>query len=147
MVWVTSFSVQTRFTHSFLFKTQNKSRTETAPMFKASNLKLPRKLFPEHQAEQFKETGTCTLFSFSVTLSGRQQKSRAPSSRTTREWVRLSVSSNNLPTTSSPACVAVVASAPFLTDPAATFPTHRTFLSKRGCRGNGVCVHPSVQPS
>lgn len=62
IVWATSFSVQTCFTHSFLFITQNKSRTETALTFKASNLNLPRKLFPELQAEEPKERGTCTLF-------------------------------------------------------------------------------------
>lgn len=147
VVWVTSFSVQTCFTHSFLLITETKSRTETALTFKAPTSNLPHKLFPELQAEEFKETGICTLFSFSVTLSRRQSKSRAPNSRITREWVRLSVSSNNFPTTSSSTCVATVALAPLLTDSAATFPTHRTFLSKQGCQGNGVFVHPPVQPS
>ena len=133
MVWVTSFSVQTCFTHSFLLITQTKSRTETALTLKAPNLNLPHKLFPELQAEEFKETDTCILFFFPVILSRRHSKSRAPSNRTTREWVRLSVSSDNFPATRASTCMAVAALGPLLTDSAATFPTHHTFWSKQGC--------------
>lgn len=120
MVWVISFSVQTSFIHYFLLITQTKSRTETALIFKAPNLNPPHKLFPQLHTQEFKETNPCIFFCFSVTLSRRQPKSRAWSSGTPGQWVRLSVPSNNFPTAQSSTCVAVVALTPLLTDSAVT---------------------------
>lgn len=85
MGWVATFSFQTRFTSSLLSITQTKSRIETALMFKAPNLNLPHKVFPELLTELLKKVGACTLSSLSVTLSRRQLTSRTPSSRATRE--------------------------------------------------------------
>lgn len=145
MVWVISFSIQTSFIHYFLLITQTKSRTETALMFQAPNPNLLHKLFPQLHAEEFKETSPCTFFCFSVILSRRQSKSRARTSRTPGECVRLSMLSSNFPNIRSSTCTAVVALAPLLKDSAvtATIPTHCTFPSKQGCWGNGVFVHPS----
>lgn len=152
MVWVISFSVQTSFIHSFLLITQTKNRTETALIFKAPNLNLPHKLFPHLHTQEFKETNPCTFFCFSVTLSRRQSKSRARSSRTPGQWVRLSVPSNNFPTAWSSTCVAVVAPTPLLTDSAVThswqphFPPTAPSCPSRAAGVMGCLCIPLVQP-
>lgn len=153
MVWVISFSVQTSFIHYFLLITQTKSRTETALMFKAPNPNLFHKLFPPLHAEELKETSPCTFFCFSVTLSRRQSKSRARTSRAPGECVRLSVLSSNSPNIRSSTCVAVVALTPLLKDSAVTDswqplfpPTAPSHPSRAAGVMEGLCI-PLAQPS
>lgn len=148
MVWVISSSIQTSFIHYFLLITQTKSRAEIALMFKAPKSEpASHKLFPPLHAEELKERDPCTFFCFSVTLSRRQSKSRARTSRTPGECVRLSVLSSNFPNIRSSTCVAVVALTPLLKGSAVTDswqphfpPTAPSHPSRAAGVMEGLCI-------
>lgn len=130
MVWVTSFWVQTWFTHSLLLITRTKSRTETALTSKVPNL------FPELHTDQLKEAGTCTFFTFVPSLSagGCLKVGHRAAGPRGREGGRLSELSKDFPSSSSPG-VAVVAHTPLLT----VSPAVLSWLS-RAAGYCGVCI-------